>query len=126
MNTPLVLIAALALSVSSLAAARLHAAGPAAATPPPAPAATSTPCPAFLDRDFRKLHSSATVNLCKAHAGKPLLMAAAALAIGLLALPMATAGSPYVTVLAIDLLTAALFAASLHYRCGRRVRTQSA
>ena len=75
MNTPLVLIAALALSVSSLAAARLPAAGAAAAaTPPPAPAATSTPCPAFLDRDFRKLHSSATVNLCKAHAGKPLLI----------------------------------------------------
>ena len=51
-------------------------------------------------------------------AGKPLLMAAAALAIGLLALPMATAGSPYVTVLAIDLLTAALFAASLHFIMG--------
>ncbi len=51
-------------------------------------------------------------------AGKPLLMAAAALAIGLLALPMATASSPYVTVLAIDLLTAALFAASLHFIMG--------
>jgi len=51
-------------------------------------------------------------------AGKPLLMAAAALAIGLLALPIATAGSPYVTVLAIDLLTAALFAASLHFIMG--------
>jgi len=51
-------------------------------------------------------------------ASKPLLMAAAALAIGLLALPMATAGSPYVTVLAIDLLTAALFAASLHFIMG--------
>ena len=51
-------------------------------------------------------------------AGKPLLMAAAALAIALLVLPMVTAGSPYVTVLAIDLLTAALFAASLHFIMG--------
>jgi len=31
-------------------------------------------CPAFLDRDFRKLHSSQTVNICKAFAGKPLLI----------------------------------------------------
>ena len=51
-------------------------------------------------------------------AGKPLLVAAAALAVALLVLPLATAGSPYVTVLAIDLLTAALFAASLHFIMG--------
>ena len=51
-------------------------------------------------------------------AGRPLLLAAAVLAIALLVLPMATAGSPYVTVLAIDLLTAALFAASLHFIMG--------
>ena len=31
-------------------------------------------CPAYLDRDFRKLHSSQTVNICKAFAGKPLLI----------------------------------------------------
>lgn len=31
-------------------------------------------CPAFLDHDFQKLHSSETVNLCKAYAGKPLLI----------------------------------------------------
>jgi len=31
-------------------------------------------CPAWLDQDFRKLRSSETVNLCKAHAGKPLLI----------------------------------------------------
>ena len=36
----------------------------------------------------------------------------------LIALPLVTAGSPYVTVLAIDLLTAALFAASLHFMMG--------
>ena len=44
--------------------------------------------------------------------------AAAALAVALIALPLATASSPYVTVLAIDLLTAALFAASLHFIMG--------
>lgn len=31
-------------------------------------------CPAFLDHDFRKLHSSQQVNLCEAHAGKPMLI----------------------------------------------------
>jgi branched-chain amino acid transport system permease protein len=51
-------------------------------------------------------------------AGRPLLLAAAALASVLLALPLVTAGSPYITVLAIDLLTAALFAASLHFIMG--------
>ena len=37
-----------------------------------APAAQS--CPAFLNQDFRKLHSSQSVNLCKAFAGKPMLI----------------------------------------------------
>ncbi len=41
-----------------------------------------------------------------------------ALLVALLAWPFATAGSPYLTVLAIDLLTAALFAASLHFMMG--------
>jgi glutathione peroxidase len=31
-------------------------------------------CPAYLDHDFRKLHSSQSVNLCKAYAGKPMLI----------------------------------------------------
>jgi glutathione peroxidase len=31
-------------------------------------------CPAWLDQDFRKLRSAETVNLCTAHAGKPLLI----------------------------------------------------
>ena len=51
-------------------------------------------------------------------AGQPLLIAAAVAAIGLALLPWATASSPYITVLAIDLLTAALFAASLHFIMG--------
>ena len=51
-------------------------------------------------------------------ASRALLMAAALLGLGLLALPWLTAASPYTTVLAIDLLTAALFAASLHFIMG--------
>ncbi len=31
-------------------------------------------CPAFLNHDFQKLHSSERVNLCAAFAGKPLLL----------------------------------------------------
>ncbi len=45
-------------------------------------------------------------------------IAAGALALALLLLPWWSAGSPYTTVLAIDLLTAALFAASLHFIMG--------
>jgi branched-chain amino acid transport system permease protein len=45
-------------------------------------------------------------------------VAGALLLAALLAWPIATANSPYLTVLAIDLLTAALFAASLHFIMG--------
>jgi branched-chain amino acid transport system permease protein len=51
-------------------------------------------------------------------ADAPLKIAGAVLLLALLAWPIATAGSPYLTVLAIDLLTAALFAASLHFIMG--------
>lgn len=51
-------------------------------------------------------------------AGKPYVMMAAALGVVLLALPLVTADSPYTTVLMIDLLVAALFAASLHFLMG--------
>jgi glutathione peroxidase len=39
-------------------------------------AATSaaSSCPSFLNQDFRKLHSSDSVNLCKLTAGKPMLL----------------------------------------------------
>ncbi|MBA2961381.1 MULTISPECIES: ABC transporter permease [Ramlibacter] len=50
--------------------------------------------------------------------GRPFQVSAAVLLAGLVLLPLATAGSPYVTVLAIDLLIAALFAASLHFIMG--------
>ena len=52
-----------------LAAVQCLPAAPVVAATPDAPA-----CPAYLDRDFRKLHSSQSVNLCKAYAGKPLLI----------------------------------------------------
>jgi len=51
-------------------------------------------------------------------AGKMGLIAAALLGLALVALPIATAGSPYTVVLMIDLLVAALFAASLSFIMG--------
>ncbi|NRF67572.1 ABC transporter permease [Aquincola sp. S2] len=47
-----------------------------------------------------------------------LKIAGAVLLAALVLLPLVTSGSPYLTVLAIDLLTAALFAASLHFIMG--------
>ncbi|MFL6692251.1 MAG: ABC transporter permease [Ramlibacter sp.] len=52
------------------------------------------------------------------HADASVKVLAALLAVALLALPLVTANSPYATVLAIDLLVAALFAASLHFIMG--------
>ena len=51
-------------------------------------------------------------------AGRPLLLAAAVGLTALVLLPWLTANNPYAVVLAIDLLTAALFAASLHFIMG--------
>jgi branched-chain amino acid transport system permease protein len=51
-------------------------------------------------------------------ASKAYLIAAALLGLALVALPIATAGSPYTVVLMIDLLVAALFAASLNFIMG--------
>jgi branched-chain amino acid transport system permease protein len=45
-------------------------------------------------------------------------MVSVVIVLGMAVLPWATAGSPYVTVLAIDLLVAALLAASLHFIMG--------
>jgi glutathione peroxidase len=38
------------------------------------PATRAADCPAFLDHDFKKLHSSQSVNLCNEFAGRPLLI----------------------------------------------------
>ena len=51
-------------------------------------------------------------------ADRPVAIAAAVLLVALLAWPFATASSSYLTVLAIDLLTATLFAVSLHFIMG--------
>jgi branched-chain amino acid transport system permease protein len=51
-------------------------------------------------------------------ASRAYVAAAAVLGLALVALPWATAGSPYTVVLMIDLLVAALFAASLHFIMG--------
>ena len=45
----------------------------AAPTPSAAPQVAQQ-CPAYLNHDFRKLHSSQSVNLCKTYAGKPMLI----------------------------------------------------
>jgi glutathione peroxidase len=39
----------------------------------PAPAAAAQ-CPAYLDHEFKRLHSSKTVNLCAEFVGKPMLI----------------------------------------------------
>ncbi|MCK6370572.1 MAG: glutathione peroxidase [Gammaproteobacteria bacterium] len=36
--------------------------------------AAAADCPAYLDRELPRLRSSETVNICKAHAGRPLLI----------------------------------------------------
>ena len=38
------------------------------------PGVAAAGCPEYLDHDFRKLHSSDTVNLCDDFAGKPMLI----------------------------------------------------
>jgi len=62
-------ISALLITVVIASAAQVPV--PASAAPQ---AATAQACPAYLDHEFRKLHSSQTVNICKAFAGKPLLI----------------------------------------------------
>lgn len=59
-----------ALLAATLATAILS--GPSA--PVVAQGAAPQSCPAFLNQDFRKLHSSESFNICKASAGKPMLI----------------------------------------------------
>ncbi len=72
----------------------------------------------LLGRPQAASRNTAAIEAPLRPASTPLRVAAALLAVALLALPLATAASPYTTVLAIDLLTAALFAASLHFIMG--------
>ena len=72
----------------------------------------------LLGRPQAASRNTAAIEAPLRPASTPLRVAAALLAIALLALPLLTAASPYTTVLAIDLLTAALFATSLHFIMG--------
>lgn len=68
---PFLIAAALAANVAFAA----NRTAPTNTTPGGADSATATaPCPAFLDREFRRLHSSGTVNLCRIAAGRPVLI----------------------------------------------------
>jgi glutathione peroxidase len=60
---------AMLVSVACLAAFQCP---PSAAVAAQAPVAQQ--CPSYLDHDFRKLHSSQSVNLCRTFAGRPLLI----------------------------------------------------
>jgi glutathione peroxidase len=62
-----------AIVVSSLLVAAALTLNPTAA-PLAVAASTAQQCPAYLDHEFRKLHSSQSVNICKAYAGRPLLI----------------------------------------------------
>jgi hypothetical protein len=46
----------------------------AANAPVAAPAPQAASCPAWLNQEYRKLHSSQKVNICQAFAGRPLLI----------------------------------------------------
>jgi glutathione peroxidase len=58
----------------SLGVVTVLVAGAPSVVPVAAAAPQAQACPAYLDHDFRKLHSAETVNICKAFAGKPLLI----------------------------------------------------
>jgi glutathione peroxidase len=61
-----------ALILAALPFAASQAAPPAAA--PNGAGAAAQACPAYLDHEFRRLHSSQKLNLCKTFAGKPMLI----------------------------------------------------
>jgi glutathione peroxidase len=65
------------MKLSAIVVSSLVIAGALTLTPsatPSAAAAAAQQCPAYLDHEFRKLHSSQSLNLCKAYAGRPMLI----------------------------------------------------
>ena len=72
----------------------------------------------LLGRPQATTRSAAPVEAPLRPADRLTKIGAALLLVALLAWPFATASSPYLTVLAIDLLTATLFAVSLHFIMG--------
>jgi glutathione peroxidase len=65
MKTPLLAVLGALMISAALCHAPVASAGDAVA---------ATACPAFLNQDYRKLHSSQSLNLCKTYAGKPMLI----------------------------------------------------
>jgi glutathione peroxidase len=64
-----------ALFVTAMILAAGQATSPAAsAANTPAAGPSAAGCPAWLNQDYRKLHSSQKVNICQTFAGKPLLI----------------------------------------------------
>ena len=72
----------------------------------------------LLGRPQATSRSAAPAEAPLTRADRPMRIVASVLLVVLLAWPFATASSPYLTVLAIDLLTATLFAVSLHFIMG--------
>ena len=72
----------------------------------------------LLGRPQAATRGTAAIEAPLRSAGRALRSAASVLLVVLVAWPFATASSPYLTVLAIDLLTATLFAVSLHFIMG--------
>ncbi len=72
----------------------------------------------LLGRPQAPSRNSAPIEAPLQPAGRPLKIGGGLLLAALVVWPFATASSPYLTVLAIDLLTAALFATSLHFIMG--------
>jgi len=62
------------ISTTLLAAVLATTVLPLPSSPAFAAAPEAAQCPAFLNHDFRKLHSSQSVNLCKAYPGKAMLI----------------------------------------------------
>jgi glutathione peroxidase len=67
-------VSALLLTTAILVAGEVTVPNASAANTPAAAAAQGASCPAWLNQEYRKLHSSQKVNLCQAFAGKPLLI----------------------------------------------------
>ena len=67
-------VSALFVTAVILAAGQAASPGASAADTPTATAPAAAACPAWLNQDYRKLHSSQKVNICQAFAGKPLLI----------------------------------------------------
>ena len=67
-------ISALFATAVILAAGQAAVSATSATSAPASAAPPAAGCPAWLNQDYRKLHSSQKVNICQAYAGRPLLI----------------------------------------------------